>query len=194
MNRRLVGRTRETALVELVSPAGDPVGATTVAHAHDWPGVLHRAFSVLLFDALDGSRMLLQRRSASKTRFASRWANACCGHPEPGEDVLLAGGRRLGEEIGARGVDLTGAGVHVYRAGDPANGRVEHEYDHVLIGRIRSDVLLTPDPAEVAELAWIRLDDLRDDLSARPARYAPWLSGVVTVWFDTVSAEPTGGR
>eukprot|EP00959_Pyramimonas_sp_CCMP1952_P004393 92219-Pyramimonas_sp.AAC.1 len=42
-------------------------------------GILHRAFSVMLFDA-DG-RMLLQQRAASKITFPSVWTNTCCSHP-----------------------------------------------------------------------------------------------------------------
>ena len=45
-------------------------------------------------------RTLLQQRAAAKTRFPLRWANACCGHPAPGEAVTVAAARRLGEELG----------------------------------------------------------------------------------------------
>jgi isopentenyl-diphosphate delta-isomerase len=184
--------TRETALVELVSDAGEPVGTTTVARAHDWPGVLHRAFSVLLFDA-DG-RILLQRRAAEKTRFALRWANACCGHPAPAEGLRTAADRRLGEELGMRSVALSTVGVYVYRAADPVSGRVEHEYDHVLVGRIAAVEPMRPDPAEVDEVRWVGVDELREDLMAHPARYAPWLAGVLSVWHDNRTPEPSGGR
>jgi len=42
-------------------------------------GMLHRAFSVFLFNA-DG-RLLLQKRAASKITFPSVWTNTCCSHP-----------------------------------------------------------------------------------------------------------------
>jgi isopentenyl-diphosphate delta-isomerase len=181
--------TREAALVELVTEAGEPIGSCTVADAHDWPGRLHRAFSVLLFDTDD--RILLQRRAAAKTRFALRWANACCGHPAPGEDPATAATRRLGEEIGLRSVALSTTGVYVYRASDPATARVEHEFDHVLVGRVSAAEPLAPDPAEVAELRWVTLGELRADLLERPARYAPWLAGVLSSWD---APESSGGR
>jgi isopentenyl-diphosphate delta-isomerase len=153
---------------------------------------LHRAFSVLIVDSDD--RFLLQRRAAVKTRFANRWGNACCGHPAPGEDLRQAAERRLGEELGLRFVALAPVGVHLYRAGDPGSGRVEHEYDHVLVGRIRADQPMRPDPAEVGELRWMTVPDLRADLAAHPSSYVPWLSGVLTVWYDTATAESAGGR
>jgi isopentenyl-diphosphate delta-isomerase len=168
---------REAHLVELVDDAGGAAGSATVDEAHRAPGRLHRAFSVLLVDA--GGRLLLQRRSAAKTRFPLRWANACCGHPPPGRAVTDAARDRLAEEIGVRGVELTEIGVHLYRADDPATGRVEHEYDHVLLGRVDAGTPLNPDPAEVADLRWMPADDVPTAVAADPDAYAPWLAGVV---------------
>lgn len=174
--------TREDTLVELVDAGGAAVGKATVATAHTAPGLLHRAFSVLLFDP-DG-RLLLQQRAATKTRFALRWANACCGHPSPGEPVADAASRRLAEELGLRGVRLTPAGVYVYRAPDPDTQRVEHEYDHVLVGQLAAATPIEPDPAEVAALRWVRPGSLGE----QPLAYAPWLAGVVSAW------ESAGGH
>lgn len=169
--------TREGLLVELVSPDGAPAGEATVASAHSAPGQLHRAFSVHLLDA--AGRLLLQRRAETKTRFPLRWANACCGHPAPGQTVVEAAQARLVEELGVEGIDLTEVGVYVYRAADPATGLVEHEYDHVLLGIVDSgSIRLKPDPAEVAALRWMDPADLRTDIVAHPLAYAPWLGGV----------------
>jgi isopentenyl-diphosphate delta-isomerase len=173
--------TRERELVELVDAAGLAVGESTVEDAHAAPGALHRAFSVLLIDP--EGRTLLQRRALAKTRFPARWANACCGHPAPGEDVARAAARRLGEELGLRS-DLSEVGVYVYRATDPATGRVEHEYDHVLVGRVPADVTPAPDPAEVSEVRWAGPAALRKEVDGRPDDYAPWLAGVIGVATD----------
>jgi len=161
----------------LVSPDGSPVGATTVVAAHTAPGSLHRAFSVLLFDP--GGRTLLQQRSAAKTRFPLRWANSCCGHPAPGEPVAVAARRRLADELGVGDVDLVDAGVYVYRAVDPATDRVEHEYDHVLIGHVAAGLAVEPDPHEVAAVRWVEPDSLTNPTERD--RYAPWLAGVLDV-------------
>ncbi|MFC0526179.1 isopentenyl-diphosphate Delta-isomerase [Phytohabitans kaempferiae] len=169
---------REAHLVELVDEEGRPVGEATVAAAHRSPGMLHRAFSVLL--TAPGGRVLLQRRAAVKTRFPLRWGNACCGHPAPGQAVTEAATIRLGEELGLAPVPLTEIGVYVYRAQDPATGRVEVEYDHVLLGRIAADHSLRPDPAEVAELHWTPLGEALSGIDTRPDDYAPWLAGVLS--------------
>lgn len=169
--------SREKHLVQLVDAGGTTLGVTTVAAAHRLPGRLHRAFSVLLTDA--HGRLLLQRRSARKTRFALRWANTCCGHPLPDEDLTVAGANRLRDELGLVADTLDEAGRFVYRAEDPASGRVEYEYDHVLVGQVADDVRPDPDPDEVAEWQWADLRSLREDLIANPSRYAPWLGQVI---------------
>ncbi|WP_213456230.1 isopentenyl-diphosphate Delta-isomerase [Rhizomonospora bruguierae] len=167
---------REQHLVELVDDAGRACGTLTVEEAHREPGRLHRAFSVQLVDP--AGRLLLQRRAEVKTRFPLRWANACCGHPAPGQTPVDAAGHRLVEELGVTGVELHPIAVYRYRATDPATGRVEHEFDHVLVGRVPEDLALRPDPAEVADVRWVDPADLRRDLAAEPDAYAPWLAGV----------------
>jgi len=171
--------TRETHEVELVSAEGYPVGVASVSHAHTSPGQLHRAYSVVLYDW--AGRVLLQRRSADKTRFPLRWANSCCGHPAPGEAVAAAAAKRVREELGVTSTDLAEVGHFTYRADDPTTGRVECEYDHVFVGRVAQDVRLTPDPAEVAELAWIEPAELVAAMGAAPEHYAPWLPGVLAL-------------
>jgi isopentenyl-diphosphate delta-isomerase len=169
--------SRETHQVELVDEDGVPVGSATVDVAHRAPGRLHRAFSVFLRDA--AGRVLLQQRAAVKTRFPLRWANTCCGHPLPGEEVAVAASRRLIEEIGVGGVELVEIGVYSYYADDPASGRVEYEYDHVLLGDLPAGHDPVPDPDEVAALRWVPVAELRAAIAADPRSYAPWLAGVV---------------
>lgn len=181
---------REAALVELVDPTGAALGHCTVAAAHRAPGRLHRAFSVLLVD--EQGRLLLQQRAEVKTRFALRWGNACCGHPAPGERVVDAAARRLAEELGVPPLPLTEVGVYLYRAGDTTTGRVEYEYDHVLVGRVDSSVPLTPDPAEVAAVNWVQPAQLTADIDVSPARYAPWLGGVTRTWANQARLPGTG--
>lgn len=168
--------TREAHLVELVNSDGGPVGAATVDEAHRAPGQLHRAFSVFLRDP--AGRVLLQQRAAIKTRFPLRWANTCCGHPLPGESPTAAAARRLVEEIGVDGVTLTEVGVYSYYAEDPSTGRVEYEYDHVLIGDVPANPRLLVDPDEVVAVRWVSLEELSTGLSQDLRSYAPWLPGV----------------
>jgi isopentenyl-diphosphate delta-isomerase len=170
-------RPREGDLVELVSSDGRATGSTTVLDAHTAPGQLHRAFSVLLFDP--AGRTLLQQRAAVKTRFPLRWANACCGHPAPGAPVAAAAATRLAEELGVSGVTLAEVGRYTYQAADPETGLVEHEYDHVLVARVPADLVIKPDPAEVAQVEWVPGEALL--AAASDPAYAPWLAGVLPI-------------
>lgn len=183
--------SREAHLVELVDDGGNPVGECTVDESHRPPGRLHRAFSVFLVDP--AGRVLLQQRAATKTRFPLRWANSCCGHPAPGQSLADAANRRLGEELGLAPVELTELGVYVYFAEDPVTGRVEFEYDHVLLGEVAADVPLAPDADEVAELRWVTRDELAAELVDDPEQHAPWLTGVAQLLAGhalTVGAVP----
>ncbi|MEU0076682.1 isopentenyl-diphosphate Delta-isomerase [Micromonospora tulbaghiae] len=181
---------RESHLVELVDDDGRVVGETTVAAAHQPPGRLHRAFSVLLVDPQ--GRVLLQQRAAVKTRFPLRWANSCCGHPLPGQSPAEAANRRLAEELGVDPVDLTEVGVYLYYAEDPATGRVEFEYDHVLRADVPADLVTRPDPDEVADLRWVDPGAVVADLDTHPREYAPWLGGVVNRLLHPAGASRPG--
>lgn len=178
---------REQHLVELVDHDGRACGSCTVERAHRPPGLAHRAFSVMLTD-IDG-RLLLQRRAATKTRFALRWANACCGHPAPGQNVLVAAAARVPAELGLTAPALVEVGVHRYHAHDPTTRRVEHEHDHVLNGVLDPHQSAEPDPDEVADLRWLAPEELAARLTTRPEDYAPWLAGVLRVW--ATAAHPT---
>ena len=140
-------------------------------------GVLHRAFSVFVLD--DAGRLLLQQRAQAKYHSGGLWSNTCCSHPRPGESVLDAAHRRLQEEMGFD-CPLEAAFGFVYRA-HLDHGLVEHEYDHVLIGRHAGDP--APDPAEVDGWKWEALADVRDAVAAHPETF--------TVWFRTALDQLT---
>lgn len=75
-------------------------------------GLLHRAFSVFLFDS--NKRLLLQQRATEKITFPDMWTNTCCSHPLgiPGETgaeldaavlgVKRAAQRKLNHELGIK--------------------------------------------------------------------------------------------
>ena len=135
--------------VVLVGTDGSYAGTADKLAAHRAPGALHLAFSVVLYRA-DG-RVLLQQRAAHKYHFPSVWANACCSHPLPGEDLVASAERRVREELGLS-CTLALAGHFSYRATCAQSGLVEHEFDHVAVGTV--DVEPDPDPAEVAAITW----------------------------------------
>src|SRR5690348_2789846 len=60
----------------LVDEADREVGYMSKPRCHEGRGVLHRAFSLLIFN--DDGELLLQRRSAAKPLWPHYWSNSCC--------------------------------------------------------------------------------------------------------------------
>ncbi len=172
----------------VVDDADRAIGTEEKLAAHQPPGILHRALSVFLFDST--GRVLVQQRALTKHHFRGRWSNTCCTHPRPSEDVVAAGVRRLREEMGVR-ASLAQAGTFTYHAVDAASGLVEHELDHVLVGRF--DGHPTPDPAEVHAWRWMEVSRLRRELAASPDRYTPWVEAALALaasFWDRTGGDP----
>ncbi len=131
-------------------------------------GILHRAFSIFVFDEHD--RLLLQRRADGKYHSGGLWSNTCCSHPRAGESLLDAAHRRLHEEMGFD-CQLRAVFGFVYRA-VLDGGLVEHEFDHVVMGRFRGSP--APDAREVGAWKWERLPALHSLLAEDPKAFTAW--------------------
>jgi isopentenyl-diphosphate delta-isomerase len=153
--------------VILVAPNDRELGTAPKLAVHV-DGRLHRAFSVFVFD--DAGNLLLQQRAAGKYHSGGLWSNTCCGHPRPGEPTDVAAHRRLQEEMGFD-CPLQPAFGFLYRS-DVNGGLIEHEYDHVLVGRF--DGTPAPNPQEVDDWRWVNLDVAITDLATHPRRYSAW--------------------
>ena len=167
--RGVVLRDHQESVI-LVDAGNNVVGSCGKLAAHR-EGRLHRAFSILITNPR--GELLLQRRAAHKYHFASRWSNACCGHPRPGESTPAAASRRLAEELGFR-VPLSPVAEFSYRAKDSMSGLVEHEYLHVFHGVYVGQPC--PNPDEVGACCWMRPDRVRRGLTARPDWFTPWFA------------------
>lgn len=152
-----------------------PLGELDKLSSHIAPGRLHLAFSVFVFC---GDEVLVQKRAASKYHFAGIWANACCSHPEPGEEIVASAHRRLFEELGLD-LELTDVGTFSYRAADAASGLVEHELDHVLVGEMTAPAELSAAEDEVDELAWLPVTAVIG--AGKGQGFAPWFAGALEV-------------
>lgn len=153
--------------VILVDEQDNEIGAMEKMEAHR-SGILHRAFSVVLFNSK--GELLLQQRSKNKYHSANLWTNTCCSHPQPGESVALAAGRRLKEEMG---IDLQPEFIYkfIYRANLDHN-LVEHELDHVLIGQFEGKPNMNV--REVQGWKFLSLARLKEDVKLHPERYTHW--------------------
>ena len=124
--------------------------------------------------------LLLQLRASTKALFAGLWANTCCTHPRPGESVLAAGERRLYEEMGMD-LRLERVGTFTYRAEDDDTGYVEHELDHLLIGRSEHDPWL--DSHEADAFSWVCVEQIRSEMQS-DHRFVPWLRPALNAFPD----------
>ena len=151
----------------LVDRRNRPVGEADKRTVHE-SGLRHRAFSIFLVDR--HGRLLLQRRHASKYHSGGLWANACCGHPRPGERIIQAAQRRLQEELGAAS-RLRFGFISRYQT-TFSNGLTENEIVYVYFGSVPGG--LSPNPREVESLSAVSISDLRRDIKSRPESYAFW--------------------
>lgn len=161
-----------TELVVLVDEKDNPVGTIEKIEAHE-KGLLHRAFSVLLFN--DRKELLLQKRALNKYHCGGLWTNTCCSHPRPSEDIKKAAVKRLKEEMGIA-CELKKVFDFIYKARFD-NGLTEHEFDHVFFGKFSGKPVINTD--EVADWKYISLEALRKDILADPDLYTPWFRIII---------------
>lgn len=152
----------------LVDADDTATGSLDKAACHDGDGVLHRAFSLFVFDGQ--GRLLLQQRSAAKRLWPLYWSNSCCSHPRLGETMEAATARRLMDELNIRS-QLEFVYKFTYQA---SYGRLgaEHELCWVYVGRTDEEV--APNGHEIAATKYLGRDELRQALATEPDRYTPW--------------------
>lgn len=171
-------------LVVLVNELDQDLGVMEKLEAHQ-KGLLHRAFSVLIFNS--NNELLLQRRAFGKYHSEGLWTNTCCSHPYPGETILAAGKRRLKEEMGME-VNLDEVFQFVYKA-PLDNELTEFELDHVLVGY--SDDTPHLNLEEVSAFAWKNLEEIRTEIIENPAQYTAWFKILMTDYFDQLKSIET---
>jgi isopentenyl-diphosphate delta-isomerase len=153
----------------LVDEADRELGYLNKTACHQGAGVLHRAFSLLIFN--DKGELLLQQRAASKRLWPLYWSNSCCSHPRRFETLATAIHRRLHEELGLS-CPLQFLFRFRYQAQFSEAG-AEHELCSVYIGRCTGPVRINRD--EVLAWRWISPEALQTELAeAGGEQFTPW--------------------
>jgi isopentenyl-diphosphate delta-isomerase len=161
--------------VILVNEHDQVVGAMDKMEAHQ-KGVLHRAFSILIFNSK--GEMLLQKRSQGKYHSGGLWTNACCSHPAPDENLTDATKKRLKHEMG---IDLQPEFAYKFIYKSKLDRELtEYELDHVFTGIF--DGVPDINTNEVEDWKFVNLNTLRQDMQAHPDDY--------TVWFKLIMKHP----
>ncbi len=153
--------------VILVNKNDLPLGTMEKMEAHE-RGVLHRAFSIFIFN--NEGKLLLQRRALEKYHSPGLWTNTVCSHPRAGEKTIEAAHRRLNEEMGFD-CELKELFSFVYNA-NVGDGLREHEYDHVFIGF--SNTIPKPNPDEVGDWKYMDFDEVYQSVEKNPEQYTVW--------------------
>ena len=153
--------------VILVNEKDEAVGSMEKIEAHE-KALLHRAFSIFIFNKK--GEMLLQKRADNKYHSPKLWTNACCSHPQPGEELLQSATKRLQEEMGFE-TSLTKAFDFIYNVPFD-NGLTEHEFDHVFIGSY--DGAVEPNHEEVSDYCYKSMADLKESVVDNSRSYTEW--------------------
>ena len=153
--------------VILVDKDDRELGLMEKMEAHE-KGVLHRAFSVFVFNP--NKELMLQQRAFGKYHSPGLWTNTCCSHPRKGESVEQAAHRRLMEEMGFD-CELKKAFHFTYKA-DVGQGLTEHEFDHVLIAI--TDTQPEINPLEVNNWRYITIENLKLEIKESPDQFTVW--------------------
>ena len=158
-----------TKKLVLVNSRDEVIGFDTKERCHEGSGILHRAFSVYIFN--DKKQLLIQKRSRFKKLWPLYWANSCCSHPRENESYINAGERRLKEEIGVE-CPLELVDKFQYQARYEDKGS-EKEVCAVLTGEYNGKI--RANLKEVDNWKWIDVDKLKKDIKKNPEKYTPWL-------------------
>jgi len=165
VNRVVSSDNEELILVDLDD---NEIGSLAKSECHRGNGILHRAFSIFLFDR--NGDLLMQKRSAEKRLWPGYWSNSCCSHPRKGETLAVATRRRLMDEL-----NVSATLEFVYRFDYTArfqDAGSENELCSVYVGRAIGDV--HANGTEISELRYISSRDLRVGLEAAPQTFTPW--------------------
>jgi isopentenyl-diphosphate Delta-isomerase len=153
----------------LVDQCDREVGHMSKDLCHTGRGILHRAFSLLIFNA--AGELLLQQRAATKRLWPLYWSNSCCSHPRRNEPMETAIQRRLHEELGIR-CPLRYLFKFEYQAQYGSAG-AEHELCSVYVGCHEGP--LRVNRAEIARWRWAAPEALQSDMAGgRAGEFTPW--------------------
>jgi len=163
----------------LVDEADREVGHMSRAQCHAGRGILHRAFSLWIFN--HEGELLVQQRAHSKRLWPLYWSNSVCSHPRRSESMETAIHRRLHEELGIR-CPLQFLFKFQYQAQFGTEG-AEHELCSVFIGRQAGRV--HPDRNEILSWRWVSPQALQSEIARGSASFTPWfLLEWARIWRD----------
>lgn len=185
------------------------IGAASKKVCHRWDniqkGMLHRAFSVFLFNTK--GELLIQQRALSKITYPGHWTNTCCSHPlnfeteldeKDAGGVLRAAQRKLKHELGIEPHEVPLASmryltrIHYKSQNVPFDGVWgEHEIDYIIF--VQRDVTLQLNSNEVKDVRYVNRNALLsfvDESKKGTVLITPWFQLIfvhfLTTWWNSL--------
>lgn len=142
-------------------------------------GIWHKAVNVMLFRS--NGALILQQRAAEKSVCPLAWDLSVAEHLLLDEEWETAAHRGLNEELGIRDVSLTQWGQEIQERHDDPQKNI-HNYEFQRCFRGVSDAVIKIDPAEVAAIREVTIEDFEREMRHAPERFTPWLA----TWAKTI--------
>jgi len=155
----------------LVDEKDNPIGAEEKVKCHLPKGILHRAFTALLFDK--NGRLVLTRRAKEKMLWPNDWDGTVASHPRESETYASSGERRMPEELGIQ-CKLDYLFKFEYHVPYKDVGS-ENEICGTLIGIVDDSSQFKQIEGEIDEIKWISALELLSELKTNPKIYCPWM-------------------
>ncbi len=158
--------------VILVNEEDQVIGTMEKMEAH-LQGVLHRAFSILVFNSK--GEMLIQKRAKTKYHSGGLWTNACCSHPHPEEDINKTIRKRLKHEMG---IDAQSEFLYKFTYKTKLDQNLtEYEVDYVFKAICDQEPILNPQ--EVDDWKLIYPFELKKLIDTKPEEFTYWFKLIV---------------
>lgn len=169
--------------ITVVNENDEVTGFEEKLYCHE-KGILHRAFSVFIYNEQDKT-FLIQHRAKGKYHSGGVWSNSCCSHQRKDETMADALSRCVKEELSLKvSFNLNEKtpdedyirclGKFKYYA--PFETNAEHEIDNVFLYVIPKEKLsfIKAVESEVEEIKWLTIEEIDQWFLSSPKTFSAW--------------------
>lgn len=173
---------QQDRLIALIDKNDKVIGFEEKQNVHE-KGLLHRAFSIFIFNSQN--KLLLHQRAQNKYHTPGLWTNTCCSHLLEGMTMEECSHDRLKFEMGFD-CELTYKFSFTYKT-TFGNGLTEHETDHVYIGYWEG--IPNPSLVEVMGYKWLSKEEIQKSIIEKPENYTYWFKHIMENYANEIFGE-----
>ena len=155
--------TNTPEMIDITDESGTPLGYALPRPEVHREGHWHKTVHVWLWNT--AGKILVQKRSATKGSYPSRWDVSSAGHISAGDSPLNAAVREVHEELGImlHSRELVPLGERKQTAAFPERGYVDNEIAVIFAARCDEEIAaMALQEAEVSAVAWISPAELTE--------------------------------